>query len=295
MNPRTFVSGFYETHGRAGAYTVVPVLNSRVLDLPFHVERCATSAMMLSGLPRLSGGVDRSAGFESALRRKLVAEGLLEGIESGLLTICAVVKGEADWEVQTLVTRTPTREEMASPAEAGFVDVTRALQRTMPLAKATSWTVDRVAVEKMRLKGAAETLLVAGDDDAVLEGLVSNFYCVKGGSTLYTAPRGTVLPGSMGNLVEQLAIHLGFNIVEQSPRLQDCHAWDTAFLTSATKPIVPIRRIVHHTSGELRTVYDAPVQHPTSLFSLLTTTLRQGLFIQEPSLLEETLGRRLWF
>jgi len=274
---------------------VAPVLNARVLDLPFHAERCATSALMLSGLPRLSGGVDRSAGFESALRRRLDAEGLLEGVESGLLTICATAKGEADWEVQTLVTRTPTREQMASPADAEFVDVTRALQRTTPLAKATSWTADRVAVEKLRLNGTAETLLLVGDDDAVLEGLVSNFYCVKGGSTLYTAPRGTVLPGSMGNLVEQLASKLGFKIVEQSPRLQDCHTWDAAFLTSATKPIVPIRRIMDHTSGEVRTVYDAPVQQPSSLFSLLTTSLRQGLFLHNPSLLEETLGRRLWF
>jgi len=205
-----------------------------------------------------------------------------KGSESGLLTICAAEQN-SKWCVSANFTGMERRllsltESAHDPVIHGgvTVDLTSSIQREFPEAKMARWTQDRIPVEAKRNVGATETILCRNGDDGevhLLEGLISNVY-VWTRSHLLTAPSGSVLTGSMSCLVDRLAPSLGVSVFRESPKLSDCNSWDAMFLTSATKPIVPVREILNSDGNVIRKF---PNKLP-DLLSELLVLLRLGLY-----------------
>ena len=285
--PRGFVTEFaarLAVHPPSASYSVAPLVGGRVLDLPFHARRCFDSARLLRS--SASGNADGDDGpaadwdrYLDALRGALPSASALAP-PAGLLTICAS-RGPDDWQVASSVFgmelgRLSMLSSARDPmADAVTVDLTRSIQRNVPAAKAARWTLDRVPAETARHSTAAETIILAADNDGdeLLEGLVSNLFVWRG-SQLETAPAGRVLSGSMASLVERLAAKMGLSVVHQAPRLSEAQSWDAAIITSATKPAVPIGRVLDP-SGRVIKAFPRVLPAPLSELILL---LREGVY-----------------
>jgi len=135
-------------------------------------------------------------------------------------------------------------EPLSTPTEQdyqfGVKVVTRRLQRENPRAKQTAFIHTADKVRKAIPADVNEALLV-DESGAVLEGLSSNFFAVKQGE-LWTASEG-VLSGITRQLVldaahqAELIIHLG------SVQIAELAALEEAFITSASRSVLPIRQI----------------------------------------------------
>ncbi|MFN8380021.1 MAG: aminotransferase class IV [Anaerolineae bacterium] len=120
--------------------------------------------------------------------------------------------------------------------------------RQNPAAKTTDWMVDRQAIEAALPEGIFTGILV-GEGGELLEGLSSNFYAILAGE-LWTAGAG-VLPGIAQQTVLEVApdvlpVHRAPPLAADVPRMAE------AFLTSASRGIVPIVQIDDHVLGNGR-------------------------------------------
>lgn len=111
--------------------------------------------------------------------------------------------------------------------------------RHNPDAKTTDWMLDRQAIEASLPSGVFTGILV-GDYGELLEGLSSNFYAIVDGE-LWTAGAG-VLPGIARQIVLEVAPGV-LPVRREAPLTADMQRMTEAFLTSASRGIVPIVQI----------------------------------------------------
>ncbi len=113
-------------------------------------------------------------------------------------------------------------------------------------AKTTDWMHAREALIAAQPPGIYDTILQDAEGH-LLEGLGANFYAIRGG-TLYTAPVGMVL----GGISRQIVFEVGQRIipmVETPVKATDIPALDEAFISSASRGIVPVVEIDGHPLG----------------------------------------------
>lgn len=137
---------------------------------------------------------------------------------------------------QVLISLEPFKPLSPEVIENGVRVVTSTLSRHNPRAKATQWMQARKSATENLPAGAYEALLVS-PEGSLLEGTSSNFYAIMDG-TLRTAREG-VLPGMAQKIIFQIApaiLPLDLTPV----RADQLWALDEAFLTSASRGIVPI-------------------------------------------------------
>lgn len=275
MKPREFVRAHGLLYPRGG-YTVAPVFSGSVLDMSFHVNRLYSSCLMLgAAAAERKEGIDCAdfGSFSSNLSGEVRSSVRLDAADSGLLTMCAGREEVSGiYKLSALFTTMEKDALLCLGLPSLTVDVSRYTRMT-PLAKAASWPMERMSIEERRNCDANETILVNADG-VLLEGLTSNFFAMRG-SVLHTAPKDKVLCGSMADLVVKVAQGLGIETTEEAPaRIADLEQFDAAFLTSATKPIAPIRRVIT-SAGEV--VRDFPTDKMPFALQLLLMTVRKGL------------------
>jgi len=117
--------------------------------------------------------------------------------------------------------------------------------RHNPAAKTVDWMQDRAAIERGLPPGAFTGLLL-DEGGAVLEGLSSNFYAILAGE-LRTAGTG-VLPGISQQIVFAIA-PLVLPLRKEAITLADLPQISEAFITSASRGIVPVVQIDAHAIG----------------------------------------------
>lgn len=131
-------------------------------------------------------------------------------------------------------------ESFAPPSpeliENGVRVVTVRLARHNPAAKTTTWMTERKAATSAFPPGVYEGVLVS-EDGRLLEGTSSNFYAVADGA-IHTAGEG-VLRGMAQRVVMQVAPQVA-PITWQAARADQLWALDEAFLTSASRGVIPI-------------------------------------------------------
>jgi branched-subunit amino acid aminotransferase/4-amino-4-deoxychorismate lyase len=121
-----------------------------------------------------------------------------------------------------------------------------------PQFKVASWTKLRKKFENpgtFKPPGVAEVLMVrAAPNDTgpeLLEGLSSNFFVVYNDGTLRTPVQG-VLHGYVRHLVLECAEACGLKIDDSPILLQESPRWKEAFITSSSRLIFPISKILMH-------------------------------------------------
>jgi branched-chain amino acid aminotransferase len=146
--------------------------------------------------------------------------------------------------------------------ETGVRVVTVRLARRNPRAKSTGWMTARQTATSQFPPGVYEGVLV-GLDGSLLECTSSNFYAIKDG-TLFTAGEG-VLAGIAQRVVLKVAPDI-LPVDRHPVRADELWALEEAFLTSASRGIVPIIMIDQQIIGSgqpgphtlrLRAAYEA--------------------------------------
>jgi branched-subunit amino acid aminotransferase/4-amino-4-deoxychorismate lyase len=177
------------------------------------------------------------------------------GSDEGLLTLCWGYREDSTYNfLRTDVLGSffypqPSGTLQSSMKKDMVVDLQRYQRQTDPRIKAASWPAERAHLEGKRPKGAIETLIYDdnGSDCQVKEGLTSNVFVVEN-DCLVTAPEGAALPGSMAHVVLTIAQSMGIRVERRCPTLPGTTPttvpWEAAFLTSATKPFVPITAVL---------------------------------------------------
>ncbi|GAX14234.1 hypothetical protein FisN_1Hh426 [Fistulifera solaris] len=128
-----------------------------------------------------------------------------------------------------------------------------------PRHKVASWTRLRKQLERpetYKPPGTSEVLMLRPSTDhrlEVLEGLSSNFFVVYKDGTLRTASDGVLL-GYARHLVLECAESCGLRFISsKSIFLQDAEQglWQEAFITSSSRLIYPISKVIIHTDNEM--------------------------------------------
>jgi branched-chain amino acid aminotransferase len=124
--------------------------------------------------------------------------------------------------------------------EQGVLAITCDLQRRLPEAKLTRF-IERAGEVRRSLPVGVNEAIMVDADGYLREGLSSNFFAVRAG-TLWTAAEG-VLAGITRATVLDCAAQLGVSVRLEAVRLADLAALDEAFITSASRGVLPLRRI----------------------------------------------------
>ena len=297
--PRSFVAQQHQLMHSA-VYTVVPVVGHRLLDLPFHVHRLHESFSLLESQHGRHGGVDAASVRSDflAMLGGLAEEHARDGAlaPDALLTVCygrPVVDGDAAATMGRLWYAT-AGSLFASVGNSGpsalNVDLQPYERQTDPRVKPCSWPAERAPLEETRSRhggaAAAETLIYTvadGERARVTEGLTSNLFVLDAGGGLVTPPEGAALSGSMARCVVATALTLGVPVERRCPEVEVAGGaslppalrvpWRAAFVTSATKALVPIAA-VHNDPSWTSGAAASPVY--AALRAGLDTLLRPG-------------------
>ena len=134
----------------------------------------------------------------------------------------------------------PTPEMLENGVAVAIVSVTRNSPRAMdPAVKSGNYLNNVLALgEARRTSGAYEAILCA-DDGTVAEGASSNVFAVVGGQ-VWTPPPDV---GITRAKVMQLASGAGIAVVERRIQPDELRGAEEAFLTSATRGVLPVTTI----------------------------------------------------
>ena len=236
LTPREFV----ERHA-GGVYTVIPILEKRLLQLPLHHHRLLSSVQHLYFDNHSNWLENALEAYPSAslLHDIRVSSPASSSSSSGYLTICmGYYDPQSGSSFKPLISTHFTPREKEALLASWFSDTplkvcTFEYKRSIPTAKVCSWTTERKFIEELRESSFAETLLCSRSEVSfsLLEGLTSNVLVLDGG-TLFTASDTEVLPGSTCHLVLDLCRQIGLPIVRDTPDLRRSSSWSAAFLTS---------------------------------------------------------------
>ena len=124
--------------------------------------------------------------------------------------------------------------------QRGVKLITWDLQRELAQAKRTSF-IQRADLVRAELSQDVHEALMVTPEGSLLEGLTSNFFAVSGGE-LYTAGEG-VLRGITRSLVLDAAEKINLNIHLQPLSLNELPLIEEAFISSASRAILPVYEI----------------------------------------------------
>lgn len=211
-----------------GSYTTLRTYaGDRVLRLEQHVRRLQESLKSKAPLEvadvraALAQALERTGHRESRLRLTFGPPRLFVSVE-------------------------PFEPLPASGYREGVRCVTVALQRENPHAKHTGFIATAARAYSQLPAGVDEALMVA-EDGAILEGLSSNFFAVKGGA-LHTED-ARVLKGVTRAIVLEVAEAL-LPIRKQAVRRGQLESVSECFLTSVSREILPVVEIDDRLIGD---------------------------------------------
>ncbi len=116
--------------------------------------------------------------------------------------------------------------------------------RFMPEIKSNCLLLSYLGLQKAHESGADEALLL-NEGDVLLEGATTNFYAVREGKTLVTAPTSEVLPGVTRAHIIEIAKDLNIPVEYQPITLGEVKngIYSGCMISSTTRNIMPVSRI----------------------------------------------------
>ncbi|MFM8322140.1 MAG: aminotransferase class IV [Chloroflexota bacterium] len=219
-----------------GAYTTLRTFAGlKALALPDHLARLAETAR-LAGHPLDLDPERIRAGLRLAL-----AAGLPPGVPAGAppdrrlrITI------DLEAQLGTVYLSSEPLRLLPRPAYAHGVRVVHTeLERRLPKAKLTRFIESSGPVRRALPAEVNEAVMVDADG-CLLEGLTSNFFAVRDG-VLWTAEQG-VLSGITRQVTLACAGELGLPVALQPLPLQAVPLITEAFITSASRGVLPVRQ-----------------------------------------------------
>jgi branched-chain amino acid aminotransferase len=217
----------------AGAYTSLRTYGARgVVRLDAHFRRLEESAA-LQGRP---------AAIDAGAARRAIAAALdATGHDESRLRLTFAPP-------RLFVAMEPFTPLAARLYAEGVSCVTLGVQRDNPHSKDTRFIATAQQAYARLPEGVEEGLLVA-DDGALLEGLSSNFFAIRGGE-LYTE-EDRVLAGVTRSLALEVAERL-LSVRRSAVRKDELERVEEAFITSVSREVLPVVRIDGRAVGDGR-------------------------------------------
>lgn len=221
-------------HLPGGAYTTFRTFSGqKALHLEDHLSRLEQTAKMFGDPIALDHPQLRSA-VRQALHGAVMENGEAADWRVRLTLDLEVHHGAVYVSLQPLVTLPDEAYRQGVPV------ITCSLQRQLPKAKLTRFIVRAGAVRQNLPPGIEEAIMV-DPQGHLLEGLSSNFFAVQA-ERIWTAEVG-VLSGVTRFLALQAAERLNIPIQLEPVSLADLPRIDEAFITSASRGVLPVRQI----------------------------------------------------
>ena len=174
MNPRTFVISNNIKFSHC-VYTVIPVIDRQLLDLPYHLRRLRQSFFAAD---------PGSNSLDPLIFNDFIAEACLKSITSnpstdGLLTICVGSKSDVDDEIRHRHGRARCcADSYLHTMQNSFlfesksdlkVDLQEDVRERDLTIKSASWPTERTRMESRRPLGVAETIMYKTDPSSELK------------------------------------------------------------------------------------------------------------------------------
>lgn len=231
-----------------GAYTTMrTVKKTRVYLLSFHLQRLTTSARFLIPASENDACEKHNSTVinESTLRPnfiKVVQAGLnayqeSESYEDEEAKVTVLVH----WELKTFKVMAHVGPLRKPPSAPVIVKVVSALRNSAQI-KDSSWVRDRQLLESEMTGDIEETVMCDAAHGQLLEGLSSNFF-VYINNEIQTAGE-QVLQGSVRAAALRAAATLHIPTCLTPPMLQESNHWQGAFLTSTSRLLLPVNKII---------------------------------------------------
>lgn len=115
--------------------------------------------------------------------------------------------------------------------------------RGCPVVKTSKWVTERMTFEKLKDTSTDEILLI-DTSGRIYEGLQTNFFVMDSECRLHTAPATLVLSGTVRSGVIDISHKIGVTVVEKCPQIADASSWSGCFITSASRMVKPISRLI---------------------------------------------------
>lgn len=214
----------------------------RVIRLSEHFDRLEDSARRLGFDLRLDRAlvrgelceILRAAGFAGARVRLCAHPDLLTPTGEPALSVAAEPYAGPSAEVREHGVACRTVEHAA---------------RANPRAKQTSWLADRSRLDRSRA-GAPYEWLLLDDGGYILEGASSNFYAIVVSGSAESPSRSRELRTAGEGVLHGIARSIVFEVARglvalrlDAPRIGELDSFAEAFITSASRGIVPVVRI----------------------------------------------------
>jgi len=235
-------------------YETIGTLYGRLFATRDHLDRLERSAR------RIGLRVPPRADVENAIAQTVAAAGnpetrvrvmLTRGV--GKLDLDPASAEDSRLVVIAFPLGAPTVEMFEKGVAVAIVSVTRnSPQAIDPAVKSGNYLNNVLAVgEARRTSGAYEAILCAADG-SVAEGASSNVFAIVRGQ-LWTPPTEVgILDGITRAKVLELARGAGIDVVERRIQPDELRGADEAFLTSATRCVLPVTTIDSHPVGDGR-------------------------------------------
>ena len=220
----------------AGVYTTFRTYQKRyAVSLLEHFDRLESSA-------RLSGTAI-SLDHERLRQELRSALNYFEPTEARVRISVDLTVNPGDVYLSLEELHTPTVDQYRD----GVAVITRKMHRENPEAKATNFILEAEKVRHEINPQEINEVLMISEDDHVLEGLSSNFFGIQN-EVLITAEEG-ILPGITRKMAIEIARQLGYFVVYRNIQREELPKLDEAFITSASRAILPVTRINNRLVG----------------------------------------------
>lgn len=151
-------------------------------------------------------------------------------------------------------------EPLGKPPSPPIVVEVKTAVRNDPTKKSVEWVKDRAALKEGMAMGVEEVVL-KDMNGSISEGISSNFFCYCSGD-LCTAPLDHVLPGSISSLVLEICDREGIQVKFEMPNIRELDGWESAFITSTSRLLLPIDEIRDYDGTVLSSIRHFPPTAP---------------------------------
>ncbi len=138
----------------------------------------------------------------------------------------------------------PTPEMYAKGVAVAIVTITRNSPRAIdPAVKSGNYLNNVLALGEARRRSGAYEAILCADDGCIAEGATSNVFMVKGGQIWTPPPEVGILDGITRAKVMDLCRANDLRLIERRFSPDDLRGADEAFITSATRGILPVTTV----------------------------------------------------
>ena len=125
-----------------------------------------------------------------------------------------------------------------------IVSITRNSPLAMdPMVKSGNYLNNVLALGEARRRNKAYEAILCGGDGSIAEGSTSNIFMVTGGEVRTPPPEAGILDGITRGKVMELCRDNGIPLVERRISPDELRGADEAFITSATRGVLPVTTI----------------------------------------------------